>query len=100
MGQSVFYRNVDNYDQLLYFIRTRRGITANYTIIHRIKLSEEDFRLFCGDFQMHNDFLLPYIDETIIRNNVWNCIAVSGQSLCFLVLMNGYQYPRYIGILQ
>lgn len=93
----VFFRNIQNYDQLSYKTNAFRGIVAECQIIGTIDLKESDYIVFCRDFMRNYSFLSPYVFESRIINDIWRGILVKCGDQGVVVVMNGYQYPRYVG---
>jgi hypothetical protein len=99
MGKAAFFRNAKNLEILQSRTSTFKGIVSEYQIIAEISLNKQEFDSFCMNFQYSWAFLFPFINKSFVRHNVWNCISVTCGTACILVLMNGYQYPRYLAIL-
>ena len=95
----AFFRNVRNCDQLFYKTNTFRGIIAECQIIETVELNESEYKRFCGNFLRGNSFLAPYFNRAIIENNIWHGIMVKCGEQYVVVVMNGYQYPRYVGLI-
>lgn len=93
----AFFRNIQNYVQLSYKTNAFRGIAAECQIIGTIDLKESDYIDFCRDFMRGYSFLLPYVFKTIITNDIWHGVLVKCGDQGVVVVMNGYQYPRYVG---
>lgn len=91
-----FFRNVPNYKSLLSLSVEYIGIVAEYISIATVHLSDEDFIAFCSDFQKSYDYLIPYVDTSVIRNGTWRCVSIVGKNATVLVVMEHYQYPRYV----
>lgn len=99
MEKVVFFRNMKDLEMLQSHTSDYIGIVAEYHIVTTIGLSDQLFDSFCNDFQSNCCFLHPYIDDATIRHNIWNCILVTHKNSGILVVMNHYQYPRYLAIL-
>lgn len=93
----AFFRNIQNYVQLSYKTNAFRGIAAECQIIGTIDLKESDYIAFCRDFMRGYSFLLPYVFKAIITNDIWHGVLVKCGDQGVVVVMNGYQYPRYVG---
>lgn len=96
----AFFRNVQNFDQLSHKTDAFRGIVVECQIIDTIELEDSDYKAFCCDFMRGYSFLSPYIYKTKMINDVWHGILVKCGDQHVVVVMNGYQYPRYVGLLQ
>lgn len=95
-----FFRNVQSFDQLRHKTDAFRGIVAECQIITTIELEDKDYKAFCSDFMRDYSFLSPYIIKSKIINDVWYGILVKCGGQSVVVVMNGYQYPRYVGLIQ
>lgn len=96
--KASFFRNVSNYETLYNNSTHYIGIVAEYCRIATVYLEETEFLAFCGNFQKSYEYLLPFVDKAIITNGIWNCIAVVCGNSMVLVVMDHYQYPRYLAI--
>ena len=96
--KASFFRNVLNYKSLSSNSFRYNGIVAEYCSIATIYLDEEEFSAFCSDFLKSRDYLLPFIDRAVITHGVWQCISVVCGDDVVLVVMDHYQYPRYLAI--
>ena len=96
--KASFFRNALNYETLYNNSVRYKGIVAEYCSIATINLEENDFKLFCSNFQKSYDYLIPFIDKAVITHGVWKCISIVGKSIVMLVVMDHYQYPRYLAI--
>lgn len=96
----AFFRNVQNYDQLRFKTDSFRGIVAECQLIDVIELQECDYTVFCSNFTRGYSFLSPYIYKSKIVNDIWHGILVKCGNCSVVVVMNGYQFPRYIGLPQ
>lgn len=97
MEVSLF-RNVRNLEQLYYKANLYRGLLVNCRIIDTVELEASDYSIFCQNFMRSYSFLSPYIYTTIIANDVWHGILVKCREKSVVVVMNGYQYARYVGL--
>ena len=95
----AFFRNVQNYEQLCHKTDTFRGIIVECQIIETVELNESDYKAFCCHFLRGYSFLSSYIYKAIVINNIWHGIKVKCGEQSVVVVMNGYQYPRYVGLL-
>lgn len=96
--KASFFRNVQNYE-ILYSNSCRyNGIVAEYRLIATMPLNDNEFATFCSDFQKSYDFLLPFVDKAVITHGIWWCISVVCGYHEILVVMDHYQYPRYLAI--
>lgn len=98
--KASFFRNVANYEMLRNNSFNYNGIVAEYRSIATIWLEENEFITFCNDFQRSYDYLTPFIDKAVITHGVWMCISVMCGNCGVLVVMEHYQYPRYLAITQ
>lgn len=96
--KASFFRNVSNYEMLRSNSALYTGISAEYCSIATICLKENEFAAFCRDFQKSYDYLIPFADKAVISHGVWNCISVVCGDSKVLVVMEHYQYPRYLAI--
>lgn len=96
--KASFFRNVLNYDTLCSNSTYYSGVVAEYESIATIYLKENEFANFCGDFQNGADYLIPFIDKAVITHGVWRCVSVVCRNTVLLVVMDHYQYPRYLAI--
>ncbi len=94
--KASFFRNVPNYKILFSKSDQYSGIVAEYQSIASVHLSNEAFVSFCSNFQKNYDYLIPYINTAIITKGIWRCISVVGKDTTVLVVMDHYQYPRYL----
>ena len=94
----AFFRNVQDYDQLYKKTESFHGIVAECSIIDTIELQEDYYKNFCGNFMRGHDFLSPYIYKTGIRGDIWYGVLVRCKDQQVVVVMNGYQYPRFVGL--
>lgn len=94
--KASFFRNILNYEMLLGNSGHYSGVIAEYCSIATIYLSEEAFKDFCSNFQKSYDFLIPFVDKASIAHGVWNCISIVCGHAGVLVVMDHYQYPRYL----
>ena len=92
------FRNVHNLEQLCYKVNLYRGLVVNCQIIDTIEIEESDYKVFCQNFMRSYSFLSSYIYTTIIVNDVWHGILVKCREKGVVVVMNGYQYARYVGL--
>lgn len=97
--KARFFRNPLNYDTLRYYTSNYRGILSRYIVIATVELDEFKFKEFCCNFQCSYNFLDPYIDEAVVKNDIWKSILIKRGKDHFLVVMNHYQYPRYMALL-
>ena len=97
--RANFFRNVSNYKMLCDNTLNYDGIVAEYEILVAIELEEKKFALFCNNFMMGYDFLTPYIHDAVMLHGKWRCVLVSNRGQKILVVMNHYQYPRYVAML-
>lgn len=96
--KASFFRNVSNYEMLCKNTVYYKGIVAEYCLIATIYLGKKDFSEFCNDFQKSYNYLMPYIDKAVIMHGRWRCISVSNGENTVLVVMDHYQYPRYLAV--
>lgn len=94
----AFFRNVQNFSQLCHKTDQFHGIIAECQIIDTVELDENDYNEFCSNFIKSYTFLRPYIYKTIIVNDIWLGILVKSGSNSIVVVMNGYQYAKYVGL--
>ena len=92
------FRNVHNLEQLYDKANLYRGLVVNCRIIDTIEIKESDYKVFCENFLRSYSFLSSYIYTTIIVNDVWHGILVTCGEKSVVVVMNGYQYARYVGL--
>lgn len=99
MDTAIFFRNVGNLNNLKELTVSTKGVFGEYQILSRVVLSKAGFEDFCRDFTKGYSFLQPFAETSIVRNNIWNCIAVENEiGTSILVMTNGYQYPRFVAI--
>lgn len=96
--KASFFRNVLNIEMLYSNSRRYNGIVAEYCSIATMQLNDSEFAAFCHDFQKSYDFLLPFVDKAIITHGVWNCVSVVCGYCELLIVMDHYQYPRFLAI--
>lgn len=96
--KASFFRNAPNYETLYNNSIHYIGVVAEYHSIATICLKESEFAYFCRDFQNSYDYLMPFIDQAIITCGVWKCVSVMCGDTTVLVVMDHYQYPRYLAI--
>jgi len=96
--EASFFRNIPNYEILSRNSLRYTGIRAKYFSVATIYLNNEDFLRFCRDFQNSYDYLMPFIDKAVITHGVWRCVSVVCRNTVVLVVMDHYQYPRYLAI--
>mgnify|MGYP003310779299 CR=1 FL=1 len=96
--KASFFRNMPNYSTLYEHTSRYKGVVAEYHLIASIYLAKNEFTAFCDNFKNSYDYLLPYVDEAIIEHGVWKCVSVIGREREVLVVMDHYQYPRYLAI--
>lgn len=96
--KASFFRNVSDYKTLYDYSTYYRGVVAEYHSIATICLNENEFIGFCRDFWSGYDYLIPFIDEAAITHGVWKCVSVVCGDSVVLVVMDHYQYPRYLAI--
>lgn len=96
--KASFFRNVSNYEMLRRNSFRYNGIAAEYCSIATICLKENEFVSFCSDFQKSYDYLIPFVDKAVITRGVWKCISVVCGDSAVLVVMDHYQYPRYLAM--
>lgn len=96
--KASFFRNVSNYEMLHNNLTHYCGVVAEYRSIATICLKENEFANFCRDFQNSYDYLMPFIDKAVITHEVWKCVSVVCGDAVVLVVMDHYQYPRYVAI--
>ena len=96
--KASFFRNVSNYKTLYDYSTHYRGVVAEYHSIATICLKENEFTIFCRDFQNSYDYLMSFIDKAVITHGVWKCVSVVCGDSVVLVVMDHYQYPRYLAI--
>lgn len=96
--QITFFRNVQDFDQLCEKTKSFHGIVAECSIIDTIELQEDNYKNFCSNLMRSHNFLSPYIYKTIIRGDIWQGILVKCKDQHIAVVMNGYQYPRFVGL--
>ncbi len=94
------FRNVRDLEQLRQKSNLYRGIVVRCRIIDTIELEESDYSVFCKDFMRGYNFLSPYIYRTKIASDIWYGLLVKCREKQVVVVMNGYQYPRYVGLIQ
>lgn len=97
--KASFFRNALNYEMLRSNSCRYSGIVAEYCSIATIPLQDNEFAAFCSDFQKSYDFLIPFVDKAVITHGVWICISVVCGYYEVLVVMDHYQYPRYLAII-
>lgn len=96
--KASFFRNVSNYEMLCSNSFRYNGIVAEYCSIATICLEKKEFATFCSDFQKSYDYLIPFVDRAVITHGVWKCISIVCGDSKVLVVMDHYQYPRYLAI--
>ena len=96
--QASFFRNVSNYKMLRNNSTHYSGVVAEYHSIATIYLKENESENFCSNFQNSYDYLMPFIDTAVITHGVWKCVSVMCGEAEVLVVMDHYQYPRYLAI--
>lgn len=94
----VFFRNIKDFDQLRDKTVLFNGIKVECEIIKEINISEIEFKAFISNFLKSYDFLLEYVDLAIVAGDVWHGVLVRDGKNGIVVVMNGYQYPRFVGI--
>lgn len=97
--KASFFRNVTNIETLRYNSVHYSGVVAEYCSVATIHLKENDFSIFCEDFQRGYDYLLPFVDEAVISHGEWKCVTIVGGNSVVLAVMDHYQYPRYLAII-
>ena len=102
MKEIFFFRNIENYDELVNKDKMKRRISNNsqeYKIIDIILINEDEYKQFLKCFNRNWSFLHKYIDEMKIRNNIWQCILIkSKEEDGILIMSDGYQYPRFTAL--
>lgn len=98
MGKAAFFRNLPNYSVLCNFTLLYKGIVAEYEEIACVTLDSKKFEEFSSNFQKEYDFLMTYIDQAIVQHDIWKCVQILHQDKKILVVMNHYQYPRYLAL--
>lgn len=96
--KASFFRNISNYETLYNHSVRYSGVVAEYYSIATIYLEEKEFKIFCRDFQNSYDYLMPFVDKAIITHGVWKCVSVVYGDIVVLVVMEHYQYPRYLAM--
>lgn len=96
--KASFFRNVLNYDMLCNHSRRYNGIVAEYCSIATIPMRANEFATFCNNFQKSYTFLIPFIDKAVITHGVWKCVSIVCGYYELLIVMDHYQYPRYLAI--
>lgn len=97
--KASFFRNVTNYESLNSNSIFYKGILVDYRSIATIRLNEKEFLDFCSDFLKSYDYLMPFIDKAVIKHGVWMCVSVVCRETEILVVMEHYQYPRYLALI-
>lgn len=102
MKEIYFFRNVKNYNELIYKDKIKRrssNNSQNYKIIDSIILDKNKYLEFLECFNKNWEFIYKYIDQMKIINDVWYCILISSKGYeGVLIMSDGYQYPRFIAI--
>lgn len=96
--KAAFFRNMPNYDTLCEHTVHYAGNVVDYRSIANLNLEKCIFEQFCKDFKTSYDFLLPFVDDAVILHGIWYCVSVGNAERKLLVVMNHYQYPRYIAM--
>jgi hypothetical protein len=102
MGNYYFFRNLNNYDELL--TKTKNAIEKKSlnikktNIVSTIYLDKNNFVEFLGDFRRNQKFIYENIPNMKIINSIWNCIEVKCDNNSVLVMSDGYQYPRFVAL--
>lgn len=99
MNKATFFRNVSNLDALKSLQASGGGIVGTYRIIARVVLTKTEYDLFCQNLQCGQVFLLPFIETSKIYKGIWNCLLIENtEASSILIMLNGYQYPRFVAI--
>ena len=96
--RATFFRNVANEKMLLEYSNKYAGLSAKYKIIATLIPDLSEYISFCNSFQTDCGFLQPYIDEAIIVNGIWRCVAITNTNNTILAVMDHYHYPRFLAI--
>lgn len=96
--KASFFRDILNYERLHECSLRYKGIVAEYYVIQKVFLDDREFSAFCNEFRFGCKYLMPYIDSAIISKGIWKCVSITNASLEVLIVMNHYQYPRYLAI--
>lgn len=97
--RAIFFSNVRDYSDL----RNRSGIyygfEEKYHVIGHVELSREEWTYFSGNMLVGFQFLWPYIHCTVVLQHVWQVVEVCCGPVGVLVMMDGYEYPRYVAMI-
>lgn len=96
--KASFFRNTPNYERLSINSAHYKGIFVECCSIATICLNDKEFSDFCSDFLKSYDYLIPFIDKAVITHGVWKCVSVVCRGTMVLVVMDHYQYPRYLAL--
>jgi len=99
VATAKFYRNVQSYEKLKHLADCQDGLINAYEIIGTVDLSKEGFTEFGNDFYTHSSFFIPYLQKSKIENDIFKCVLIKLEGVpTVLVLLNGYQYPRFVAL--
>lgn len=92
-----FFKNVSNYKELQNLDKRFKGLIFSFDIIATVELLDRNVNFF-DDFKHNCAFLKPYIYTTKLDKGTFECVLIEHAEKRMLVVMNGYQYPRYVAI--
>lgn len=100
MRESYFFRNVNNYQELLKKTKkAQERLSKNkrkVVVLCRINLSHDDFTKITSNLKAKCDIVIKYNKLMKIKNGVWNCIEIYSDEMGIIVMSDGYPYPRFV----
>jgi len=102
MGKAYFFKDINNINELISKTKTKSGSENHqyFNILEEVQLNKIESKKILKDFKYNYSFLVNHLDNMKIKNNVWNCILLSGDfEHKILICTNGYLYPAFSALL-
>lgn len=102
MQESYFFRNLNNYQELVE--KTKRALQRSSKnkrptyIICQIELSYEEFTVIALNFKKSCDIMVQYRNAMKIKDGIWRCIELKTSGRSILVMADGYPYPKFVAL--
>ncbi|MCR1972663.1 hypothetical protein FDE82_01960 [Clostridium botulinum] len=102
MKDIFFFRDIENYSELVLKDKTKRASSKNnqnYSVIDKVVLEKNEYEKFLKHINANYDFLYNYVGKMRISKGVWQCVLVTSEGYeGILVMSDGYQYPRFTAL--
>lgn len=102
MRKSYFFRNIQDYEELLMKTKQARERTSGncreYVVVRKIILSKDEFYKIEHDIMNCHDIVIRHNEVMRVRAGIWECIQLCSEEKSIIVMADGYPYPRFVAL--